>query len=110
MISAVNGLPIESQPLIVGRPSAQICLSAFLIKVASSEPDLRKLGVEVVTDTFAAAFATHSGMIRTAERGFRCRQREAVDADHARLQLRHRPARALRCRSEGIGRQSHWRS
>src|SRR4051794_6227767 len=103
MISAVNELPIESQPLIVGRPSAQLCLSSFLIKAASSEHNLGKLGVEVVTDTFAAAFATHSGIVRAAERSFRCGERKAVDADHARLQLRHRTASALRARREGVG-------
>src|SRR5882724_7693583 len=47
MISAVKRLPMDNQPLIAGLPSAQICLSLFLIKAASSEHNLGEPGVEV---------------------------------------------------------------
>src|ERR1700761_8523134 len=82
MISAVNGLPIESHPLIVGRLCAQISFSLFLITGASLKHDLGQLGVEIVGNTFYAALPTHPRIFGAAEGCLR-RQLEAVDADHA---------------------------
>jgi hypothetical protein len=47
MISAVKGLPIEHQPLIVGFPCDQSCLSLFGI---ISEHHLRQFHIKIVAD------------------------------------------------------------
>jgi hypothetical protein len=47
MISAVKVLPIEHQPLIVGFPCDQSCLSLFGIIF---EHDLRQIQIEIVAD------------------------------------------------------------
>src|ERR1700722_7276883 len=96
MISAVNGLPIDSHPLIVGRPAAHPSFSLFLIIPSSSKSDLGELGGEIVANTLAPPFAAHPGEIRAAERRFRCGERERVDSNHAGLQFRDRSAGAGR--------------
>src|ERR1700733_13957878 len=96
MISAVNGLPIDNHPLIVGRPATHPSFSLFLIIPSSSKHDLSELGVEIVVNALAPPLAAHPGEIRAPERRFRCGERERVDSNHAGLQFRDRSARAGR--------------
>src|ERR1700733_15252434 len=86
MISAVNELPIDSHPLIVGRPAAQISFSLFLITLSSSKDNLCELGVQVVGNAFAAALSSQPRIIGSTERGFRCGESKGIDADHPRFQ------------------------
>src|ERR1700679_816419 len=96
MISAVKALPIEPQPLIVGLPCDQSCLSLFGVM---SEHYLRQFHIEIVADALDAAFASHARKVGAAEWSFRSREREGVDAHHSGLQLRDgspRPGRRAR--------------
>src|SRR5271157_729507 len=99
MISAVKALPIEHQPLIVGFPWNQSCLSLFGI---ISEQHLRQFHVEIVADPLDAAFASHSRKVRSSEGSFRSRESEGVDAHHSGLQLRDGPPRARWRAREGV--------
>src|SRR6516225_4153799 len=100
MISAVKALPIEHQPLIVGFPWDQSCLSLFRI---ISEHHLRQFHIEIVADTLYAAFASHSRKVRAAEGSFRSGESKGVDAHHSGLELRDGPPRPSRRARERVG-------
>src|SRR5712691_10013313 len=105
MISAVKALPIEHQPLIVGLPWDQSCLSLFGV---ISEHHLCQFHIETVADALDAAFASHARKVRAAKGSFRGRESEAVDAHHSGLQLRDRSPRPGRRTRDRIGRKAHY--
>lgn len=74
MISAVKALPIESQPLSAGRPSAQIYLSLLVnmarASSAISRPPLPRAGAIILDETGSGGKAVR-GAAHSAQRGLR---------------------------------------
>src|SRR5687768_14770477 len=84
MISATNGLEVESQPLMTGLPPVQRSRMPFLIIWSIlSKGDLRKLDIHVVENAFTAAFAAHAARLDAAEGSFGGGEGKAVDTNHA---------------------------
>src|SRR4051794_10587445 len=97
MISAVNGQAMDSQPLMTGLPAAHAARIPFGTMTSGlSDRHLGQLDVQEVEDSLAPAFPTHAARLDAAEGRLRGREREAVDADHAGLDPRHRLADAGR--------------
>src|SRR3954452_18046728 len=109
MISAVKGLPMESQPWRTGWPSAQICLSLFFFIVSPflSEHYLGELGVEEVLDALDAALAPHAGMVGAAVLSLRRCESKSFYRDNAGLQRTHRATDRVRRACEGICGKPH---